>query len=504
MWVTIGSGEGEGLSVRVEGERFLVGSGTECQLMVRGPRVAPLHAYFQVRSDGVVELHALEGNTYVNGHQLTGPAHITGGEEIRIGDTLLRPTVEDPAEEARQRAEAVGDQPGEPAPVVRVETEGQTVEVVPGDEGDGAGDDSATVRVTTEGEAVEVVPARERRRILNMTRRATMLAAGALVLGVAALLAVLLLRGDDEKSVAEIVEDAKPQTVLVSVEAAQGEGGGSGVVLDADKGFVITNFHVVNGATDIEVGVEEDSRTAELVAAAPCDDLALLRVGDTAGMKSMELASQDDVKQGDEVVALGFPANASLKDNLTSTAGTVSVVKSSFNLPDPSAPTLDNVVQIDVALSPGNSGGPLVNKSGKLVGVNTAILTELGGAPIQGQGYAIGVDRLKEVAGDLTKERSQGWPGLALVVPRESELKKLKLPPGIVAGAPKAGSDAEAQGLAEVLITEIDGNPIGPDMASYCEAVEGVKSGQSVPVTFISAPSKGKPARERRIKLEFE
>ena len=502
MWVTIGSGEGEGLSVRVEGERFLVGSGQEAQLMVRGGDVKPLHAYFQVREDGVVELHALEGDTYVNGHRLTGPAHITGGEEIRIGDTMLRPTVDDPAEEARQLADAEGDRPAEPAPVVRVETEGQTVEVMPGD--DGPGDDPSTVRVTTEGEAVEVVPVRERRRILNMTRRATLLAAGALVLGVVALLAVLLLSGDDEKSVAEIVEDATPQTVLVKAEAGQSRGGGSGVVLDAEEGHVITNFHVVNGADNIEVGVEEDSRTAELVAAAPCDDLALLKVGDSEGMKSIELASQDDVKQGDEVVALGFPANASLTDNLTSTAGTVSVVESSFNLRDPSAPTLENVVQIDVALSPGNSGGPLVNKSGKLVGVNTAIVTQIQGNPIQGLGYAIGVDRLKEVAEDLTEERSQGWLGLALVVPRKSELEKLKLPPGIVAGAPQAGSDAEAQRLAEVLITEIDGNPVGADMTSYCQAVEGLESGKPVAVSVIDAPSRGRSARERRIQLRLE
>jgi putative serine protease PepD len=504
MWVTIGSGEGEGLSVRVEGERFLLGSGDECQLMVRGGDVRPLHAYFQVREDGVVELHPLEGETFVNGYRLTGPAHITGGEEIRIGDSVLRPTVDDPAEEARALAGAEGDGPAEPAPVVRVETEGQTVEVVPAADGEDGPDGPATVRVTTEGEAVEVVPARERRRMLRMTRRATMLAIGAAVLGLAALLAALLLTGDDEKSVAEIVEDATPQTVLVKVEGAQGEGAGSGVVLDSGEGFVITNYHVVNGAEKIELGVDEDSRPAEVVAAAPCDDLALLRVDDTDGLEAMELASQDDVKQGDEVVALGFPANASLQDNLTSTAGTVSVVKSSFNLPDPSAPSLDNVVQIDVALSPGNSGGPLVDKEGKLVGVNTAILTELGGAPIQGQGYAIGVDRLKEVAEDLREEKSQGWPGLALVVPKKSELDKLRLPQGIVAGSPQPGSDAEAQRLAEVLITKIDGNAVTADMTSYCRAVEDVESGQSVSVTLIDAPSKGKAPRERTTKLKFE
>lgn len=504
MWVTIGSGEGEGLSVRVEGDRFVVGSGDECQLMVRGPGVAPLHAYFQVRADGVVELHALEGETFVNGHRIERPAHITGGEEIRVGETVLRPTVEDPAGEAAALHEP-GEGPADPAPVVRVETEGQTVEVVPGDDtdGDGAADEPSTVRVTTEGEAVEVVPARDRRRLLSMTRRATGLAIGALVLGGIAVVAVLILTGDDEKSTAEIVDHATPRTVLVKAETEQGGSGGSGFVLDAGEGLVMTNFHVINGAGAVEVGVDDDSRTATLVAAAPCDDLAVLKVEDTEDLETMELGSQDDVEQGDEVVALGYPVNASLRDNLTSTSGTVSVVENSFNVPDPAAAPLDNVVQIDVALSAGNSGGPLVDKRGKLVGVNTAILTELGGAPVQGQGYAIGVDRVKELVDDLKEERSVGWPGLALQAPPKKELDARRLPEGIVAGAPTPGTDAEAQGLAEILITDIGGTQLTANMGSYCRAVEDIGSGQTVPMTVIDRPSRGRSA-PRRIRLRFE
>jgi serine protease Do len=180
------------------------------------------------------------------------------------------------------------------------------------------------------------------------------------------------------------------------------------------------------------------------------------------------------------------------------------VVESSFNLPDPAAAPLDNVVQIDVALSPGNSGGPLVNKQGKLVGVNTAILTELEGAPIQGQGYAIGVDRLKEVAEDLEDERSLGWPGLALQAPPKKELDKRRLPEGIVAGLPAPGSDAATQGLEEVLLTEIDGEPLTASMGSYCRAVEDVESGQVVPVRYIEEPSRAKSTRELLTKLRFK
>src|SRR3954466_5882562 len=111
MWVTIGSGEGKGLSVRVEGERFLVGTGEECQLRIGDESVSPLHAYFEVEEDGHVVLHDLgsETGTFVNGERIDGSRAIEGGEEIRIGDTVLVPSVADPAEEERERAEHAGD-----------------------------------------------------------------------------------------------------------------------------------------------------------------------------------------------------------------------------------------------------------------------------------------------------------------------------------------------------------------------------------------------------------
>src|SRR4051794_35152169 len=101
MWVTIGSGEGQGVSVHVQGERFLVGTGEECQLRLNDDdKVPPPPAYFQVEPDGRVLLHALGSDvgTLVNGHKIDAPAVIEGGEHIKIGATELVPTVEDPEE----------------------------------------------------------------------------------------------------------------------------------------------------------------------------------------------------------------------------------------------------------------------------------------------------------------------------------------------------------------------------------------------------------------------
>src|SRR5919199_316429 len=130
MWVKIGSEAGAELAVRVEGERFLIGSGEECQLMVQGEGIEPLHAYFEVHDDGTVSLHDLgtEAGTFVDGARVDHVAPIHGGEEIRIGDKVLSPSVDDPDEEARQLHEAEGDRDDVAAAVV-VHTEGQTVEV---------------------------------------------------------------------------------------------------------------------------------------------------------------------------------------------------------------------------------------------------------------------------------------------------------------------------------------------------------------------------------------
>jgi S1-C subfamily serine protease len=501
MWVKIGSDEGTDLAVRVEGERFVIGSGEECQLMVQGEGIEPLHAYFEVHDDGSVSLHDLgsAAGTFVDGARVDRVAAIHGGEQIRIGDTLLTPSVDDPDEEARLLHEAEGHH-DEPAPAVRVHTEGQTVEVVPApdEDGDGEPDDPATVRVVTEGEAVEVVPVGAHRRLARMSRRALLaaLAATALAAGV---LVFVLTRGEDREDVSTLVRRATSQTVLIKAAARDRAEGGSGWVLDADRGLVVTNFHVVNGAERFEVGVNDSPRTARLVAAAPCDDLAMLEVDDPSGMRAFPLGSQDDVEQGDPVVALGYPANASLEDRLTSTTGNVSVTRTSVRVPSPDAAPLENVIQTDAALSPGNSGGPLIDRQGRLIGVNTAILTNLGSSPVNGQGYAIGVDRAKEIADALRDGRSQGWGGFGLEFPSRESLVEKDAPPGVVATTAVPGTDAARTGFGGVLITKINGAALEPTMQSYCEAVHTVASGDNAVLSVVERPG----AAPRLVTVKF-
>jgi S1-C subfamily serine protease len=435
MWVTVGSGEGKGLSVRVDGERFVVGSGQECQLMVGDPKVAPLHAYFEIGEGGRVALHDLgsEQGTFVDGERIEGPRTIEGGEEILVGDTVVVPSLEGPAE--------IEEPPEQPP---------------------------AVVLTTDEGQTIEVVPAGEHRQLRERIRLATALGGGAALLALIGLVAFLATRGDGKPSPEEVVADAKNRTVLIKAKIPGGSSGGTGFVLDAGKGLVVTNFHVVNGGSQFQVGVNGNLRSAKIAGAAPCDDLAVLSVKDKGEMQTFPLGSQGELQQGEQVVAVGYPASASLDDELSSTAGVVSRVKGSFRAPAADAPSYPNVVQTDAALNPGNSGGPLIDERKKLVGVNTATLTSIGGQPIQGQGYAIGVDRVKELIGDLRAGHSQGWAGFGLAFEKGK---------GILA-VPMGGASSVSG-----LVSEINGAKVGSTFGGYCDAVRTIKSGDTAVLT---------------------
>src|SRR3954451_19745486 len=293
-------------------------------------------------------------------------------------------------------------------------------------------------------------------------------AAGAALLPVAGLVVFLATRGGGRPSPEEIVADAKKRTVLIKARVPGGTSGGTGFVLDAGRGLVVTNFHVLNGGSRFVVGVDGNLRSATIAGAAPCDDLAVLTVADHNGMETFPLGSQSDLKQGEQVVAVGYPESAALDDNLTSTAGVVSRVESSFQAPAPDAPSFPNVVQTDAALNPGNSGGPLIDERKRLVGVNTATLTSIGSAPIQGQGYAIGVDRVKQVVSTLRGGHSQGWAGFGLDFRGGGVIA---VPMG--EGAPVSG-----------LVSEINGARLDGTFAGYCDAVRSISSGQTAVLTI--------------------
>jgi serine protease Do len=169
---------------------------------------------------------------------------------------------------------------------------------------------------------------------------------------------------------------------------------GSGVIFTQD-GFIVTNNHVVGSAEKIEVLYNKRSYEAELVGTDPSTDLAVLKINDT-GLPAITLGNSTALQVGEWVVAVGNPFSLSS----TVTVGIVSAKGRRIGILEDKFP-IESFIQTDAAINPGNSGGALVNKSGELVGINTAILSRTGS--YTGYAFAVPVDIAKKVVDDLIK-----------------------------------------------------------------------------------------------------
>lgn len=196
--------------------------------------------------------------------------------------------------------------------------------------------------------------------------------------------------------------DSSVVSISTEIEVRQGRfnatavSAGTGIVYD-DAGHVITNAHVVEGATSIVVTTEDGRELeAELIGADPAADIAVLAVQPIDDLQPAELADADSTSVGDPVVAIG---NAlALDGSLTVTQGIISALDRSI---ETEAGELTHLLQTDAAISSGNSGGPLVNTSGQVVGVNTAVAASSGTTTASNIGFAITVDRAVEIANGL-------------------------------------------------------------------------------------------------------
>ena len=196
--------------------------------------------------------------------------------------------------------------------------------------------------------------------------------------------------------------DSSVVSISTEIEVRQGRfnatavGAGTGIVYD-DAGHIITNAHVVEGATSIVVTTEDGRELqAELVGADSAADIAVLAVQSTDALQPADLAAADSTSVGDPVVAIG---NAlALDGSMTVTQGIISALDRSI---ETESGALTHLLQTDAAISSGNSGGPLVNTSGEVVGVNTAVAASSATTTASNIGFAITIDRAVEIANGL-------------------------------------------------------------------------------------------------------
>ncbi|MFN3939695.1 MAG: S1C family serine protease, partial [Chitinophagales bacterium] len=173
------------------------------------------------------------------------------------------------------------------------------------------------------------------------------------------------------------------------------ESSGSGVIIDKD-GFIVTNYHVVKNADNIEVVLFDNRKVkAELIGSDPSTDIAVLRI-DEKNLPTMSYGNSDSVRVGEWVLAVGNPFDLTS----TVTAGIVSAKGRSIDILGENASTpVESFIQTDAAVNPGNSGGALVNTSGKLIGINTAIATPTG--TYAGYSFAVPVNIVQKVVKDI-------------------------------------------------------------------------------------------------------
>ena len=294
----------------------------------------------------------------------------------------------------------------------------------------------------------------------------------------------------EPRDIQEVLARVQPGVVAVRSATFQGGGGfdlnpdpvqgaGTGMILST-AGDVLTNAHVIEGATAIQVTLfgERQPRQADLVGADADADLAILRLRDASGLEGrpVTLGESGRVKVGDDVVAIG---NAlALPGGPTVTTGIVSALERTLG-------PLTNLIQTDAAINPGNSGGPLVNSEGEVIGINTAVA----GQRAQNIGFAIAVDTVKPLIERLQAGETapvQGFLGVSTVTLTPEIRERLDFGPeaGAIVVEVVPGSPAALAGLtANDVITRLGDDDVDTN-ANLQTVVRSHKPGERVEVVW--------------------
>ncbi|MDD6312384.1 MAG: trypsin-like peptidase domain-containing protein [Firmicutes bacterium] len=278
-------------------------------------------------------------------------------------------------------------------------------------------------------------------------------------------------KGDDddrELTKQEIIANAKPSVVGITAELQGGTVGGTGFVY-AEEGYIITNYHVVSGAEKIVVTTSENEELdAQLVGGDSLSDVAVLKI-EAGKLKALTMGDSDDIVEGDEVIAIGTPAGLNFAG--TCTHGIISAVNRNIQITDSYGKVKKNltVIQTDAAINSGNSGGPLLNSKGQVIGVNSLKLA----GNYENMSFALPINGVVEITSQLISngevtERPEGsfasgTPAIGVVVMSvsEADAKNYGWPQGAYVYSLDIGGAAEKAGIKRGdIITAFDGSDV--------------------------------------------
>jgi len=260
---------------------------------------------------------------------------------------------------------------------------------------------------------------------------------------------------------------------------------GSGVIVNAEKGYVLTNWHVVREADDVEVTLADDRTVkAEWIRTDPQTDLAIIKI-QTDGLVSAPLGNSDQMEVGNWVLAFGAPRGLTK----TVTAGIISAMGRSTG-----GSGYENFLQTDAAINQGNSGGPLVNMKGEVIGINSAIVTHMGGN--EGIGFAIPSNMVKQVMTQLIEKGkvTRGYLGVTIQNVGEDLAKSFNLPDskGALVSGVADDSPASKAGLkAGDFIVSVDGKKVA-SVNELRNEVANIEPGKSVKLEYYREGKKDK------------
>ncbi|MBS1918360.1 MAG: Do family serine endopeptidase [Bacteroidetes bacterium] len=259
---------------------------------------------------------------------------------------------------------------------------------------------------------------------------------------------------------------------------------GSGVII-SDDGYIVTNNHVVDGADEVTVTLSnKKSFKAKVVGTDPSSDLAVVKI-DAKGLPFLLYGNSDDVKVGQWVLAVGYP----LTLETTVTAGIVSAKGRTLDINARQSKTpIESFIQTDAAVNPGNSGGPLINTDGKLIGINSAIASPTGS--YAGYSFTIPVNIVKKVVSDLMKYGTAQRAYLGIRYAPDNLSDDVKKQEGIkdgegvyVSEVPADGAAAQAGIKKGDVITKINGMTLG-SAAEMVGQIATFRPGDKVSVTY--------------------